>query len=116
MSQTKQICNYALHTFLEQVEQAILEGFRVHKTPTSYAKLIGGRYSTVMVKPKDAGNPDGVTLGIVVKGVEDVVGGEFDSNLETPEPTAFSHEHTMKLPPVKPAARKTTKKAGDSDE
>lgn len=53
MSQTKQITNYALHTFLEQIEEAILEGFRIHKTPATYAKLIGGRYTVTMVKPTE---------------------------------------------------------------
>ena len=54
MSQTKQIVDYAIHKFLEKVEEAILEGYRVHKTPTSYAKLIGGRYNVVMVKAEEA--------------------------------------------------------------
>lgn len=94
MSQTKQITNYALHMFLEQVEQAILEGYRVHKTPTSYAKLIGGRYNVVMVKPVELG-------GDVVKQLEvDPVEVEVVGNVA----------------PTKPTTRKTTKKAGDSDE
>ena len=54
MSQTKQITNYALHTFLEQIEEAILEGFKIHKTPATYAKLIGGRYTVTMVKVEEA--------------------------------------------------------------
>ena len=54
MSQTKQIINYALHTFLEQIEEAILAGFKIHKTPATYAKLIGGRYTVTMVKVEEA--------------------------------------------------------------
>ena len=54
MSDMKQICDFALHKFLEKIEEAILEGFRIHKTPTSYAKLIGGRYNVVMVKVEEA--------------------------------------------------------------
>lgn len=54
MSQTKQIINYALHTFLEQIEEAILDGFKIHKTPATYAKLIGGRYTVTMVKAEEA--------------------------------------------------------------
>lgn len=50
MQSTKQIVDFSLHKFLEKIEEAILEGYRVHKTPTSYAKLIGGRYNVVMVK------------------------------------------------------------------
>ena len=87
MQGTKQICDFALHKFLEKIEEAILEGFRVHKTPTSYAKLIGGRYNVVMVKA-----------------VED------SSKEEVPEKADEDKA------PTKPAARKTTKKVGDSDE
>ena len=54
MSQTKQITDFAIHKFLEKIEEAILDGFRIHKTPTSYAKLIGGRYNVVMVKVEEA--------------------------------------------------------------
>lgn len=54
MSQTKQITDFAIHKFLEKIEEAILDGFRIHKTPTSYAKLIGGRYNVVMVKAEEA--------------------------------------------------------------
>lgn len=95
MSQTKQITNYALHTFLEQVEQAILEGFRVHKTPTSYAKLIGGRYNVVMVKPEEMPTQ-------THSAPEDLTVDELPP-------------HTNALP-TKPTARKTTKKAGDESE
>ena len=87
MSQTKQIVDFSLHKFLEKIEEAILDGFRVHKTPTSYAKLIGGRYNVVMVKA-----------------VED------SSKEEAPEKVDEDKA------PTKPTARKTTKKAGDSDE
>ena len=54
MSQTKQIVDFSLHKFLEKIEEAILDGFKIHKTPTSYAKLIGGRYNVVMVKVEEA--------------------------------------------------------------
>lgn len=100
MQSTKQICDYALHKFLEKVEEAVIAGYRTHKTPTSFAKSIGGRYVVTMVKAIDEG----------------LIGGEFDSNLKTTELPAFSHEHTMKLPPVKPTTRKSTKKAGDESE
>ena len=82
MSQTKQITNYALHTFLEQIEEAILAGFKIHKTPATYAKLIGGRYTVTMVK------------------VEEAI-SETDVVVEAAKPAP---------------TRKTTKKAGDSDE
>lgn len=87
MSQTKQITDFALHKFLEKIEEAILEGFRVHKTPTSYAKLIGGRYNVVMVKVE-----------------------ESSSKEEAPEKVDGDKA------PTKPTARKTTKKAGDESE
>ena len=80
MSQTKQITSYALHTFLEQIEEAILAGFKIHKTPATYAKLIGGRYTVTMVKVEEAISETGVV-----------------AKAATP-------------------TRKTTKKAGDSDE
>ena len=50
MSQTKQITDFAIHKFLEKIEEAILDGFKIHKTPATYAKLIGGRYTVTMVK------------------------------------------------------------------
>ena len=94
MQGTKQICDFALHKFLEKIEEAILEGFRVHKTPTSYAKLIGGRYNVVMVKPVELG-------GDVVKQLEvDPVEVGVVGNVA----------------PTKPTARKTTKKTGDESE
>lgn len=80
MQSTKQIVDFSLHKFLEKIEEAILAGFRIHKTPTSYAKLIGGRYNVVMVK------------------VEEAI-SETDVVAKAATPT-----------------RKTTKKAGDSDE
>ena len=86
MQGTKQICDFALHKFLEKIEEAILEGYRVHKTPTSYAKLIGGRYNVVMVKVEEA----------------------VSSKETTPETGAVAKAATP--------TRKTTKKAGDSDE
>ena len=89
MSQTKQITNYALHTFLEQIEEAILAGFKIHKTPATYAKLIGGRYTVTMVKVEEASSPKETTpqTGVVVEAAK-------------PAPT-----------------RKTAaKKAGDNDE
>ena len=61
MSQTKQITDFAIHKFLEKIEEAILDGFRIHKTPTSYAKLIGGRYNVVMVKVEEAASPKETT-------------------------------------------------------
>ena len=61
MSDMKQICDFALHKFLEKIEEAILEGYRVHKTPTSYAKLIGGRYTVTMVKVEEAASPKETT-------------------------------------------------------
>ena len=88
MSQTKQITSYALHTFLEQIEEAILAGFKIHKTPATYAKFIGGRYTVTMVKAEEA-----------------------VSSKETTSETGVVAEA------AKPATtRKTTKKAGDSDE
>ena len=87
MQSTKQIVDFSLHKFLEKIEEAILEGFRVHKTPTSYAKLIGGRYNVVMVKA-----------------VED------SSKEEAPE--KVDEDKT----PTKPTPRKTTKKTGDESE
>lgn len=65
MSQTKQITNYALHTFLEQIEEAILDGFKIHKTPATYAKLIGGRYTVTMVKAEEAATTP--ETGVVAK-------------------------------------------------
>ena len=53
MSDMKQICDFALHKFLEKIEEAILDGFKIHKTPATYAKLIGGRYTVTMVKPAE---------------------------------------------------------------
>ena len=54
MSQTKQITDFAIHKFLEKIEEAILDGFKIHKTPATYAKLIGGRYTVTMVKVEEA--------------------------------------------------------------
>ena len=54
MQNTKQICDYALHKFLEKVEEAVIAGYRTHKTPTSFAKSIGGRYVVTMVKVEEA--------------------------------------------------------------
>ena len=69
MSQTKQITDFAIHKFLEKIEEAILDGFRIHKTPTSYAKLIGGRYNVVMVKVEEAVSSKETTpeTGVVAK-------------------------------------------------
>ena len=86
MSQTKQITNYALHTFLEQIEEAILAGFKIHKTPATYAKLIGGRYTVAMVKVEETAS----------------------SKETTPETGAVAKAANP--------TRKTTKKAGDGDE
>ena len=107
MQSTKQICDFALHKFLEKIEEAILDGFRVHKTPTSYAKLIGGRYSTVMVKHKDVENPDCDTLGDAVKPMEADPVEILDNG--TPEPDVVVE------PVVKPTTR-GRKKAGDNDD
>ena len=95
MSQTKQITSYALHTFLEQIEEAILAGFKIHKTPATYAKLIGGRYTVTMVKADE--------MPIQTH--------------SAPEPSTIDElvPHTTVMP-TKPTTRKTTKKAGDSDE
>ena len=60
MSDMKQICDFALHKFLEKVEEAILDGFKIHKTPATYAKLIGGRYTVTMVKVEEAISETGV--------------------------------------------------------
>ena len=54
MSQTKQIVDFSFHKFLEKIEEAILDGFKIHKTPATYAKLIGGRYTVTMVKVEEA--------------------------------------------------------------
>ena len=54
MSQMKQITAFAIHKFLEKIEEAILDGFKIHKTPSTYAKLIGGRYTVTMVKVEEA--------------------------------------------------------------
>ena len=89
MSDMKQICDFALHKFLEKVEEAILDGFKIHKTPATYAKLIGGRYTVAMVKVEEASSPKETTpqTGVVVEAAK-------------PAPT-----------------RKTAaKKAGDNDE
>ena len=89
MSQTKQICDFAIHKFLEKVEEAILDGFKIHKTPATYAKLIGGRYTVTMVK------------------VEEAV-----SSKETTPETDVVVEAAKPAPTRKTAAKKT----GDSDE
>ena len=60
MSQTKQITEWALHKFLEKVEEAVIAGYRTHKTPTSFAKSIGGRYVVTMVKVEEAISETGV--------------------------------------------------------
>lgn len=86
MSQTKQICDFALHKFLEKIEEAILDGFKIHKTPATYAKLIGGRYTVTMVKPAE------IVVDVAI------------SDNGTPEPEI-----------AKPTTR-GRKKAGDSDE
>ena len=96
MSQVIQITDWSLHKFLEKVEEAVIEGYRTHKTPTSFAKSIGGRYVVTMVKP-------------------DEMPAQTPSAPETLTVDELP-PHTNVLPPVKPAARKTTKKAGDSDE
>ena len=57
MSQVIQITDWALHKFLEKVEEAVIEGYRTHKTPTSFAKSIGGRYVVTMVKAVDEDSP-----------------------------------------------------------
>ena len=95
MSQVIQITDWALHKFLEKVEEAIIAGYRTHKTPTSFAKSIGGRYVVTMVKPDEM-------------------------PIQThPVPEALTVDelppHTNVLP-TKPTPRKTTKKVGDSDE
>ena len=86
MSQTKQITDFAIHKFLEKIEEAILDGFKIHKTPATYAKLIGGRYTVTMVKVEEA----------------------VSSKETTSETGAVAKAATP--------TRKTTKKAGDSDE
>lgn len=85
MQDTKQIVQYALHTFLEQVEAAIHEGYAVHKTPATFAKLIGGRYVVTMVKPSPS--------------TEAVVGAVA----QTPptEPAVIKPSTTRKLPAKK---------------
>lgn len=95
MSQTKQITDFALHKFLEKIEEAILEGFRVHKTPTSYAKLIGGRYNVVMVKADE--------MPIQTHPVPEA--------LTTDELPPYTN-----VLPSKTTTRKVTKKAGDESE
>ena len=86
MSQVIQITEWALHKFLEKIEEAVIAGYRTHKTPTSFAKSIGGRYNVVMVK------------------VEEVV-----SSKETTSETGVVAKAATQT-------RKTTKKAGDGDE
>ena len=95
MSQVIQITDWALHKFLEKVEEAIIAGYRTHKTPTSFAKSIGGRYVVTMVKPDE--------MPIQTH--------------SAPEPSTIDElvPHTNVMP-TKPTTRKTTKKAGDSDE
>lgn len=95
MSQTKQIVDYALHKFLEKVEEAVIAGYRTHKTPTSFAKSIGGRYVVTMVKPEEMPTQ-------THSAPEDLTVDELPP-------------HTNALP-TKPTARKTTKKAGDESE
>ena len=70
MSQTKQIVDFALHKFLEKIEEAILDGFKIHKTPATYAKLIGGRYTVTMVKPAEI-VVDPVEIGITASVIPD---------------------------------------------
>lgn len=69
MSQTKQITEWALHKFLEKVEEAVIAGYRTHKTPTSFAKSIGGRYTVTMVKVEEAVSSKETTpeTGVVAK-------------------------------------------------
>ena len=69
MQGTKQIVDFALHKFLEKIEEAILAGFKIHKTPATYAKLIGGRYTVTMVKVGEAVTSKETTseTGVVAK-------------------------------------------------
>ena len=57
MSQVIQITDWALHKFLEKVEEAVIAGYRTHKTPTSFAKSIGGRYVVTMAKAVEGDSP-----------------------------------------------------------
>ena len=87
MSQTKQITDFAIHKFLEKIEEAILDGFKIHKTPATYAKLIGGRYTVTMVKVEEA----------------------VSSEETTPETSVVAKAAT-------PTRKTPAKKTGDSDE
>lgn len=84
MSQVIQITEWALHKFLEKIEEAVIAGYRTHKTPTSFAKSIGGRYVVTMVKIEEA----------------------VSSKETTPETGAVA-EATKPTPTRKTAAKKT---------
>ena len=92
MSQVIQITDWALHKFLEKVEEAVIAGYRTHKTPTSFAKSIGGRYTVTMVNPAE--------IVVVDVAIPDSVTPESDVVVE---------------PVVKPTTR-GRKKAGDNDD